>query len=254
MVVEYRVEELAASVGVRVDTVRFYQGRGLLPPPRREGRVAYYQEAHVERLRRVRELLTEGFTLAQIGRLFEGTERVEPADGLLTALVAETVGERTLSRVELAAESQVPEAVLVAARSAGLIEPIMVGGEERFTREDAEMARAGLEILGYGLPLQELLALAVDHAEGIDSVADRAIALFDQFVFRGADGEEKEVDAITAAFRTLLPQVTRLVALHFQRTVINRALDRLRSRGDQEVLERALDATRTAQLEVSWRR
>ena len=40
---EYRVEELAASAGVRVDTVRFYQGRGLLPAPRREGRVAFYQ-------------------------------------------------------------------------------------------------------------------------------------------------------------------------------------------------------------------
>ena len=251
---EYRVEELAASVGVRVDTVRFYQGRGLLPPPRREGRVAYYQEAHVERLRRVRELLAEGFTLAQIGRLFEGPGRSEPAGGLLTALVAETVGERTLSRAELAAESQVPESVLVAARSAGLIEPIVVGGEERFTRDDAEMARAGLEILGYGLPLQELLALAVDHAEGIDEIADRAIELFDQFVFRAAEGQETEVDAISAAFRTLLPQVTRLVALHFQRTVINRALERLRSRGDPEVLERALDATRTAQLEVSWRR
>ncbi len=248
---EYRVEELAACVGVRVDTVRFYQGRGLLPAPRREGRVAFYQEAHVERLRRVRELLADGFTLAQIGRIFDAAEASEQSDSLLAALVTESVGERTLSRSELAAESQVPDAVLVAARTAGLIEPILVGGEERFTRDDAEMARAGLEILGHGLPLQDLLALAVDHAAGIDAIADRAIELFDESVFsRAGDGE---VDAMTAAFRSLLPQVTRLVALHFQRTVINRALERLRSRGDQEILEQALDATRAAQLEVSWR-
>ena len=155
MAVEYRVEELAASAGVRVDTVRFYQGRGLLPAPRREGRVAFYQEAHLERLRRVRELLADGFTLAQIGRIFDVTEASEQSDSLLAALVTENVGERTLSRSELAAESQVPDAVLVAARNAGLIEPIVVGGEERFTRDDAEMARAGLEILGHGLPLQE---------------------------------------------------------------------------------------------------
>ena len=253
MAVEYRVEELAASVGVRVDTVRFYQGRGLLPPPRREGRVAFYQEDHLERLRRIRALLADGFTLAQIGRLFEADVRPQAGAGLLSTLVAETVGERTLSRAELAAESQVPEALLVAARSAGLIEPIVVGGEECFTRDDAEMARAGLEILGHGLPLQEVLALAVDHAAGVDAVADRAIELFDEFVFGAAEGEDTEVDAITAAFRDLLPQVTRLVALHFQRTVINRALERLRSRGNPEVLEQALEATRSAQLEVSWR-
>ena len=39
---EFRVEELAARSGVRVDTLRFYQARGLLPAPERVGRVAVY--------------------------------------------------------------------------------------------------------------------------------------------------------------------------------------------------------------------
>jgi hypothetical protein len=34
----YRVEELAAATGVGVDTIRFYQGRGLLDAPERRGR------------------------------------------------------------------------------------------------------------------------------------------------------------------------------------------------------------------------
>ena len=259
---EYRVEELAAAAGVRVDTVRFYQGKGLLPPPRREGRVAIYQELHLDRLRRVRELLVEGFTLAQISRSFESdaTDPTDPTersgDALLAALVAETVGERTLSRAELAAESQVPEAVLTAARAAGLIEPIVVAGEERFTHADAEMARSGLEILGRGLPLQELLELAVEHSRGIERIADRAIDLFDEHVIDRASGAEGggSDEAIADAFRTLLPQVARLVALHFQRTLVNRALERLRGAGDREGLERALEATQSAHLEVSWRR
>jgi DNA-binding transcriptional MerR regulator len=252
---EYRVEELAAAAGVRVDTVRFYQGKGLLPAPRREGRIAIYRESHLERLRRVRELLGDGFTLAQIGRLFE-SERADSrghGDALLAALVAETVGERTLSRSELAAESQVPDAVLGAARAAGLIEPIVVAGEERFTRADAEMARAGLEILGRGLPLQELLALAVDHAHNVERIADRAIELFDEHVIERAGGEDEAGDAVADAFRSLLPQVARLVALHFQRTLVNRALERLRGAGNREALERALEATGSARLEVSWR-
>ena len=42
---EYRVEELAATAGVRVDTVRFYQSRGLLPAPVRVGRIAVAGES-----------------------------------------------------------------------------------------------------------------------------------------------------------------------------------------------------------------
>ena len=149
-----------------------------------------------------------------------------------------------------------PEAVLTAARAAGLIEPIVVAGEERFTRADAEMARSGLEILGRGLPLQELLEIAVEHSRGVERIADRAIDLFDEHVIDRAAKQEGggSDETIADAFRNLLPQVARLVALHFQRTLANRALERLRGAGDREGLERALEATQSAHLEVSWRR
>jgi hypothetical protein len=38
---EIRVEEVARRAAVSVDTIRFYQKRGLLPPPRRAGRIAW---------------------------------------------------------------------------------------------------------------------------------------------------------------------------------------------------------------------
>lgn len=69
---EYRVEELARLAGVRIDTVRYYQSRGLLPPPRREGRVAWYGDPHLERLRRIRGLREEGLSLDWIGRMLDG--------------------------------------------------------------------------------------------------------------------------------------------------------------------------------------
>ena len=105
---DYRVEEIAALAGVRVDTIRFYQFRGLLPRPRREGRIAFYDDAHLERLRRIRELVEQGFTLAQIKRLVEGESEAEDRP-LLEALVEEHVGERTFSRSQLAAEAGIPE-------------------------------------------------------------------------------------------------------------------------------------------------
>ena len=53
---EYRVEELAAGAGVSVEALRSYQSKGLLPPPRHEGRVAIYGDQHARRLREILDL------------------------------------------------------------------------------------------------------------------------------------------------------------------------------------------------------
>ena len=79
-----------------------------------------------------------------------------------------------------------------------------------------------------------------------------AIDLFDDYV-RKAEASTDDAQAITETFRRLLPQVTRLVALHFQRTLVNRALERLRARGGGKELEAALAAVESSNLEVSWR-
>ena len=64
-----------------------------------------------------------------------------------------------------------------------------------------------------------------------------------------------DMPAISETFRRLLPVVTRLVALHFQRTLVTRALNRLEGREELEALEAALAATKSARLEVdvAWR-
>lgn len=41
---EYRMAELARLAGITVRTVRFYRERKLIPPPRREGRIAWYDD------------------------------------------------------------------------------------------------------------------------------------------------------------------------------------------------------------------
>jgi len=249
---EYRVEELAGAAQVRVDTLRFYQARGLLPAPRKRGRVAIYEDAHLERLRRIRQLQREGFSLAQIQRLLAGGG--DAPSELLAALSRENVGERTLTRPELAAEAGVPEALVRAAESAGLVEPVVVDGEERFGESEIEMARAGLALLESGFPLQTLLEHAVGHARHVQALCDAAIDLFDDHV-RKRQGQPLDDAAVTAVFQKLLPQVTRLVALHFQRTLVSRALNRLRGKQEHDALHAALAATENARLdvEVSWR-
>lgn len=249
----YRVEELAAAAEIRVDTLRFYQARGILQAPTRVGRTALYDDSHLERLRRIRALQQQGFSLAQIRRIVgEATDR-QP-DPLLSALVEESIGERTLTRAELAAEAGIPDALVRAAEAAGLVEPLLVDGEERFSGADLAMARAALAILEAGFPLQALLEQAVAHARNVRALCDAAIELFDEHVRKGGPARG-DAQAISAAFRALLPQVTRLVALHFERTLVNRALNRLEGKEEREDFEAALAVTEAARLEVkvAWR-
>lgn len=61
---------LAEAAGVGVETVRFYQRRGLLPePPRPHGEVRRYGASELKRLRFIRSAQAAGFTLAEIGEL-----------------------------------------------------------------------------------------------------------------------------------------------------------------------------------------
>ena len=60
------IDELAAATGMTVRTTRYYASLGLLPPPVRRGRMAYYSSEHLARLELVRALQEHGFTLAAI--------------------------------------------------------------------------------------------------------------------------------------------------------------------------------------------
>ena len=83
---EMRVEQLSARSGLSVDTIRYYQSKGLLDPPRRQGRVAWYGDRHLARLERIRSLRERGFTLATIGRLVSG--ELDAADEALIGELA----------------------------------------------------------------------------------------------------------------------------------------------------------------------
>src|SRR3954453_20090404 len=66
---EYTVDELAARTGTTVRTLRFYASEGLLPPPERRGRIAYYDGRHRMRLDLIRTLQEHGYTLSAIQRV-----------------------------------------------------------------------------------------------------------------------------------------------------------------------------------------
>ncbi len=249
---DYRVEALAAKAEVSVDTVRFYQARGLLPAPRREGRVAWYGDVHVERLARIRELQARGLTLATIARLVAG--ELDAADeALVTAVSAAPEGgqDATFTIEELAVRSGIPLGLLQAVVKEGLLIPRRAGGTDRFTTADVDAAAAGLRLLEAGLPLPEILDLARRHHEAMREVAERAVALFDTHVRRPLRDshlpEEEAAARLVDAFTTLLPATTELVTHHFRRTLLNVAQEHIeRVGGDAERAAVDRQAERTA--------
>ena len=85
---EYRIADLAREAGTTVRNIRAYQDRGLIPPPRRTGRIVLYSQAHLLRLRLIGTLLERGFTLANIGELMALWERGQGIGALLGAEAA----------------------------------------------------------------------------------------------------------------------------------------------------------------------
>lgn len=63
------IGQLAAGGGVGVETVRFYQRRGLLETPERDGGIRRYGAEDLRRLRFIKQAQTAGFTLEEIKEL-----------------------------------------------------------------------------------------------------------------------------------------------------------------------------------------
>jgi DNA-binding transcriptional MerR regulator len=94
---ELTVDELAARTGMTVRTLRFYASEGLLPPPRRRGRVAYYDAGHRMRLDLVRTLQKHGYTLSAIQRVLARIpDDASPAEyAVQSAVLAPWLPEQT---------------------------------------------------------------------------------------------------------------------------------------------------------------
>ncbi len=249
-----RVEDLAELVEVSVDTIRFYQKRDLLAPPLRRGRVAWYGTEHVERLRQIKELQREGFTLAIIRRILAG--ELGAVDRPLAAAVVESDTEDFLTVDELAARAGVPAALVEAVVAEGLLLGRIHDGTAHFTTADIAVVAAGLELLEAGVPLSALLDLARQHHAATLNLANAAVELFDEHVRRpllaSELGDEERAERLVSSFRRLLPATGTLVSQHFRRVLLRVAQEHLEAVGDQDEIA-AATAVGARRIEDQWR-
>jgi MerR family copper efflux transcriptional regulator len=86
------ISQLAQKAGVHVETVRYYERRGLLrEPPRSPAGYRQYSPADLWRLQFIARAKQLGFTLAEVARLAgdhdgaETTDIADPVESVLTA-------------------------------------------------------------------------------------------------------------------------------------------------------------------------
>jgi DNA-binding transcriptional MerR regulator len=84
------------ATGVKVTTIRFYEGRGLLPePPRSDGGRRLYDPAHIARLRFIKHARDLGFDLGAITALLALSD--QPAQDCASA---DSIARAQLAAVE----------------------------------------------------------------------------------------------------------------------------------------------------------
>jgi DNA-binding transcriptional MerR regulator len=181
---EYRLDELARRADVASTTVRLYQNRGLLAPPRLEGRTGWYDDTHLSRLRLIARLQGEGYSLAGISNLLEqwaqgrSLDAVVGVEAELDALLGE-VHATVMDPVDLfgrfPAGAVTPE-LMQRAVSLGLVRPTDDG---KIRVADRRFVETGAALGHLGIPLDVVLDEWEALVAHTDEIASRFVVLFE---------------------------------------------------------------------------
>ena len=100
----YTIGSLARQVGLNVETIRYYQRRGIAQEPTKPPRgIRHYTEEHARRLRFIKEAQKLGFSLDEVGELLSLEDgqhccEMEEIAGNKLAIVRERIAQ--LGKIE----------------------------------------------------------------------------------------------------------------------------------------------------------
>lgn len=237
----YRAAELADAVGISVQLLRSYQSKGLLPPPRHEGRVAWYGDHHRARLLRILDLKGRGYSLRAIGEVLDGDTR--PLDDP-AAVVDE---HESLRLTDVADRSGVPVEMLRALEASRLLVPQPLAGGDRYSDADVRFVRHVLTLLGVGLSLDDLMRIARHQLDVTGELGREVVAAWSHLVgerLRRPDRDDAErAERVATSLRSLAAIVGQLVAYRVERAVLDAAAAHLADSGapdEREAFTRVL--------------
>ena len=216
------------------------------------GRTAIYDESHLRRLRLIRSMSERGPPLKLVKTLVASPKK-DAVDRALLAAVKEKADAARYTSAELAELLGIPKGLLDLVERSELREAIQdETGATVFSDADLEAGRGVMRLLEYGMPITRLLDIGLKHHRAASQTVDEAIDLFSEYV-RGAESEGAGVEAVPDAFREMLPIVVSLVAQHFHRLLVGRALARNKQSGDEDTFRVAQRAAGQVRLRLAVR-
>jgi DNA-binding transcriptional MerR regulator len=228
----WRVEELAERARLSVEVIRSYQGKGLLPPPRHEGRVAYYGQRHLERLATIRDLKARGHSLRAVAAMLREPSVVTPfGEG-------ELANEERLTLADVAERTGLATPMLRSLEASGVLRPVRAGTESVYTAADVRAVRMLMSLIGTGVPMEEFMAVARIQLDAAESVAQGAVDLFMRYireplVASAGLPQRAEAERLVASFRLLVRAASGLIAYNFERVMLETVQRELEARGNR---------------------
>jgi DNA-binding transcriptional MerR regulator len=224
---EYRIGELAREAGITVRTLRYYQERRLLPPPRHEGRIGWYSHAHLNRLRAIGQMLDRGHTLGGIGELLSAWEQGYDLADLLgferamtTPWSDEVAVPVTVADISALLEDQLTPEVLEEAVRLGYIE---VDGD-RVIHVSRRLLDATTALVREGIPLPAILAAGRELQAALDGMASLFVELVITHILPGRGAPPpREVAPLAEAIERLRPMARTVIDAEFGRAMDRRA-------------------------------
>nr|AGC71065.1 MerR-family transcriptional regulator [uncultured bacterium A1Q1_fos_324] len=230
---ELSIEQFAERLGMSPRTVRFYSGRGLIPPPRREGRNGWYGPDHVARLELVRELQAHGFTLHAIeGYLERIPEDATPAEialhrTLLAPWMPELPENVDRSELEIRAGRSLSDDDLELLTAIGVIEPTPV--DDVFNLAPAHLA-VGMGLLDANLTAEAALqARAIIVAHG-SALAKELTELFRAEVWPQLKSSGQPPELITRMVERFKPLTIQALVTAYEQAVDEQKRETVRRR------------------------
>jgi DNA-binding transcriptional MerR regulator len=209
----WTVDELALRASLPVRTIREYQTIGLLPGPRREGRVGRYGAGHLQRLALIARLRRRGYSLAGIGDLL-GSWSAGADLGEVLGLepdqlvhVDEPGAPASLDQLRKVLPSLIPEH-LGALEVTGAIERC---GPDSWCVPSPSLVQLAIDADGIGLAPEEIIELLGAIGSAADLVARAAVHQIHQLVTHRAPDD---TDAFLRRGRGLLAHGVGRLTLH----------------------------------------
>ncbi len=222
------IDELAREAGTTTRNVRAYQTRGVLNPPQIIGRIGYYTDEHLTRLKLISRLQQRGFGLQAINDLLSAHDTGSSLGDVLgfsDALMAPWTDEVPESVTREQLEEMFPEiradgSLITKAVDLDLLSPEGDG----WTIPSPRLMRVGAELVSVGIPLAVVLKQAELMKADIDSLSWRLVAMFGMYIwdpFVSGQTPDRELADITRILQDLRPLAAEAVSVFLARSMQN---------------------------------